>query len=143
MLNEAGPGERTYAIIFDKGDEVYSGLTRWVKEHGIKAAHFSGIGAFETAMLGYFDRSRKDYRKISFDEQVEVLTLSGDVALSDGEPKIHAHVIIGKSDGSAHGGHLLEAQVWPTLEVILIESNRAMRRRFDPEVGLALIDLDA
>ena len=89
--------------------------------------------------LGYFDRDQKDYRKIPITEQVEVLSLLGDVALDNEQPKLHAHVVVGKSDGTAHGGHLLSAHVWPTLEVILTESPSHLRRRTDRESGLALI----
>jgi predicted DNA-binding protein with PD1-like motif len=92
--------------------------------------------------LGYFDWRRKDYQKIPLREQVEVLSLLGDVALDEkGGPKIHAHVVVGRSDGNAHGGHLLEAHVRPTLEVILVESPRHLQRRHDPESGLGLIRL--
>ena len=74
-------------------------------------------------------------------EQVEVVSLIGDVALDESEPKVHAHVVVGKSDGTAYGGHLLEAYVRPTLEVVLVESPAHLRRRVDRESGLALIDL--
>ena len=90
--------------------------------------------------LGYFDRKARDYKKIPLREQVEVLSLIGDVALDRGEPKVHAHVVVGRADGEARGGHLLEACVWPTLEVVLTESPRHLRKRHDPETGLALID---
>lgn len=69
-----------------------------------------------------------------------MLSLVGDLARGErGEPKLHAHVVIGKSDGTAHGGHLMEAVVRPTLEVILIESPQYLQRQHDPETGLALI----
>jgi predicted DNA-binding protein with PD1-like motif len=109
----------------------------------VAAAHFTAIGAFSEVTLGYFDRARKDYTKIPMREQVEVLSLVGDIARQDGEPKLHAHVVVGKADGTAHGGHLLDARVWPTLELILTESPKALARRSDRESGLALIDLDA
>ena len=134
-------GQKTWALIFDKGDEVIAQLTEFAKRERLGAAHFTAIGAFSEVMLGYFDRDRKDYRKIPVKEQVEVLSLAGDVALQDGAPKIHAHVVVGKSDGSAHGGHVLDARVWPTLELILTESPRRLARRSDPESGLALIDV--
>jgi len=70
-----------------------------------------------------------------------VLTVAGDIALHEGEPKIHAHVVVGKVDGSAHGGHVLDARVWPTLELVLTESPRTLARRSDPATGLALIDV--
>ena len=133
--------QKTYALIFDKGDEVVTELLAFAKAHDLGAAHFTAIGAFSRATLGYFDRERKDYTKIPVAEQVEVLSLVGDVAQQEGEPKIHAHVVVGKRDGTAHGGHLLEARVWPTLELILTESPRTLARRSDRESGLALIDL--
>ena len=86
---------------------------------------------------------RKEYKKIPVREQVEVLSMNGDITIQGGSPKIHAHVVIGKSDGTAHGGHLMEAHVFPTLELILMESPKFMMRRFDAETGLALIDVDA
>jgi hypothetical protein len=132
--------QSTYAVIFDKNEEFIGGLTSWAKENKLGGSHFTAIGAFRDATLGYFDREKKDYRKISVYEQVEVLSLIGDVALNEGTPQVHAHVVVGKADGSAHGGHILEARVWPTLEVILTESPKHLRRKFDPETGLALIE---
>jgi predicted DNA-binding protein with PD1-like motif len=92
-------------------------------------------------VLGYFDWLKKDYTRIPIEEQVEVLALVGDIALNDGEPKLHPHVVVSKADGTAHGGHLLEAHVRPTLEVIITESPTHLHRRSDPETGLALIRL--
>jgi uncharacterized protein len=130
----------TYAVIFDKGEEFIAGLTAWAKENNLGGSHFTAIGAFREVTLGYFDRDKKDYRKIPVREQVEVLSLIGDIALKDGIPQVHAHVVVGKFDGSAHGGHILEARVWPTLEVMLTESPKHLRRKYDPETGLSLID---
>jgi predicted DNA-binding protein with PD1-like motif len=141
MLN--AQGEKTFAVIFETDDEVMAGLKRFAQEHGLGASHFTAIGAFSTVTLGYFDRQRREYQQIPIREQVEVLSLLGDVALKDGAPEVHAHVVVGKSDGTAHGGHLLEARVWPTLEVILTESPVHLRRRMDEASGLALIDPDA
>ena len=138
LLAAAGP--RTWALIFDKGDEPVAGLTAFAKAQKLGAAHFTAIGAFSDVTLGYFDRAKRDYKKIPLHEQVEVLSLLGDVALDKSEPKVHAHVVVGRADGEARGGHLLEAHVWPTLEVVLVESPRHLRKRHDPETGLALID---
>ena len=132
--------EKTYAVIFDKGDELMARLLEFVQQEGITAAHFTAIGAFQRATLGYFDRQGKEYKKIPIQEQVEVLSLIGDVAIADDKPQIHAHVVVGTSEGMARGGHILEAQVWPTLEVILTEEPAYLRKRHDPETGLALID---
>src|SRR5206468_10133369 len=98
---------------------------------------------FNDVVLGFFQLARKEYKKIPIHEQVEVLSLAGDVSLKDEMPSIHAHVVVGKSDGTAHGGHLIEAHVFPTLELILVESPKYLTRRFDKETGFALINLDA
>jgi predicted DNA-binding protein with PD1-like motif len=134
-------GEKTYVLILDKDDEVVAELTAFARAQRLAAAHFTAIGAFSEVTLGYFERDRRDYRKIPLREQVEVLSLIGDVALDGDEPKLHAHVVVGRADGTAHGGHLIEGRVWPTLEVVLAESPRHLHRRRDPETGLALIRL--
>jgi predicted DNA-binding protein with PD1-like motif len=141
---ESRDGRRTFAIVFGTGDEVASGLFAFANEHGVGGAYFTGIGALREVTLGYWDWEAKDYRRIPVREQVEVLSLAGNVALTpDGSPKVHAHVVVGKADGTAHGGHLLEGHVRPTLEVMLVESPRHLRRTHDPETGLALIDVGA
>lgn len=133
--------QKTYALIFDKDDEVIAGLTSFAKQQSLGASHFTAIGAFRDLTFGYFNRDKKDYDKIPVNEQVEALSVMGDIALNKGEPKIHAHVVVGKRDGSTLGGHLVQAHVWPTLEVVLTESPRHLRRKTDEETGLALIEL--
>jgi uncharacterized protein len=135
-------GTRTFVVVFDKGDEAKAGLTAFAQENQVSAAQITGVGAFSRAVLGYFDRQNKEYQRIPVDEQVEVLSLVGDVALKpDGAPEVHAHVVVGRSDGTTLGGHLLEADVWPTLEVVLTDTPQHLRKKHDPETGLALIDL--
>jgi uncharacterized protein len=131
--------ERTFALVFDTGEEPMGLLARFAQEHNIEAAHFTAIGAFSEVVVAYFDWEKKDYLRIPIREQVEVLALVGDVAVSESKPKIHAHVVLGKRDATAHGGHLMEARVRPTLEVILTESASTLARRHDPASGLALI----
>jgi uncharacterized protein len=135
-------GERTFVLIFETGDEVAAGLADFARREQLAAGHFTAIGALRDVTLGYLDWEKKEYRKNPLREQVEVLSLIGDVALGeDGKPAVHAHIVIGRSDGAARGGHLLEAHVRPTLEVVLVESPAHLHRRFDPESGLALIRL--
>jgi predicted DNA-binding protein with PD1-like motif len=133
---------KTFVLIFDTGDEVTSGLAEFVRSHRVGAAHFTAIGALKAVTLGYFNWEKKDYQKIPMHEQVEVLSLVGDVALGeDGKPAVHAHIVVGRSDGTAHGGHLLEAHVRPTLELVLVQSPAHLQKRHDPTSGLALIRL--
>lgn len=134
-------GQKTFALIFEKGDEFIDELTSFARENELGGSHFTAIGAFRDVMLGYFDREAKKYKQIPLVEQVEVLSLIGDIAVKDTMPQVHAHVVLGKADGTAHGGHILEAHVWPTLEVVLSESPKHLHRKIDPETGLALIEV--
>jgi predicted DNA-binding protein with PD1-like motif len=139
---ESHDGRRTFAVVFDTGDEVTSGLLDFARQHAVAGAYFTAIGAFREVTLGYWRWETKKYERIPVREQVEVLSLAGNVALGpDGGPKVHAHVVVGKADGTAHGGHLLEGYVRPTLEVMLVESVQHLRRTHDPATGLALLDV--
>ena len=140
LLEPYGP--KTFALVFDAGDEAMAGLLSFAKEHNVAGAHFTGLGAFERVVLGYYDWEKKEYLKIAVDEQVEALSLIGDVALEKNQPKIHAHLVVGKRGGATAGGHFLEGHVRPTLEVILTETPAHLTREFDPKSGLALIRLE-
>ena len=134
---------RVYAVIFATGEDPVAGLTRFAEAEQLDAASFTAIGAFSEATLGYFEWQKKDYERIPVREQTEVLSLLGDIAREEGGGrKVHAHVVLGKRDGSAVGGHLLAAAVRPTLEVVLDASPGCLKRRHDPASGLALIKID-
>lgn len=137
LLNDGK--RRTRAIIFDTDDAVVEGLERFARDNRLQGAHFTAIGAFRNAILFYFDWETREYQKIPVDEQVEVLSLIGNIAEMDGKPKVHTHVTLGRHDGSTRGGHLKEAHVRPTLELILTEEPEPLRREHDPETGLTLI----
>lgn len=135
-------GRRTFVLVCDHGDDPVKALTQVAKRLDLSAASLTGIGAFSGVTLGFFDRARRDYTRRVIREQVEVVSLIGNIALDRGEPRLHAHVVVGRADGSALGGHLLGASVDPTLEVMLSESPAFLRRKTDPATGLALLDLD-
>lgn len=132
-------GERVYAVIFSKGDEVLSGLTDFAKQYHVGDAHFTGIGAVSSALTAWFDLDRKLYHPLPINEQVEVLSMIGDIATFQGKPVIHTHVVLGKRDGTTAGGHLFEAHVNPTLEVFVTADDTPLNKRDDPS-GLRLID---
>ena len=142
LLGEHG-GLRTFVLVLSTGDEAMAALTAFAGEHQLRATQFTAIGAFSRVVVAYFDWTTKQYRNISIAEQVEVLSLVGDITLESGKPKVHAHVVVGKADATAHGGHLVEGLVRPTLEVLMTETPAHLRRRFDPQSGLALIDPEA
>ena len=139
LLHEHG-GQRTFALVLSSGDEAMTAIARFAREHHLHATQFTAIGAFSRVTVAYFDWATKDYRNIPIGEQVEVLSLMGDITLDDGKHKVHAHIVVGKADATAHGGHLIEGHVRPTLEILLTEVPSHLCRRFDPQSGLALID---
>jgi predicted DNA-binding protein with PD1-like motif len=133
-------GQRTFVVVLDSGEEVMECLQRFVGEHRIFAGQITAIGALRDVVLSYFDWNTKDYLHIPVNEQVEVASLIGDVAQDpSGQPALHIHLVVGKRDGSAMAGHLARAHVRPTLEVIVTESPAYLRKRKDPQTGLALI----
>jgi len=140
----AGNPAPVHVVILDSGEEAFASLTKFANEAKLSAASLTAIGAFERATIGWFDLASKSYRKIEVNEQCEVLSASGDVALGDdGKASLHVHVVLGLSDGSTRGGHFLSAIVRPTLEVVLTEAPVRLRRRKRPELGIALVDLDS
>lgn len=145
----AGGATATWVAILDQGEEAFSALSDWAVRQQVSAAQVTAVGAFERAVVGWFDRAAKDYRRIIVAQQCEVLSLIGDIALGEsrdgsgpGQPQPHVHVVLGLHDGTTRGGHLLEGRVWPTLEVIIREAPAELPKTYRPDVSLALIDLD-
>ena len=132
----------TYVVVCDPGDEAVAALTQFARAEDLEAASIAAVGAFEHAVVGWFDRAAKDYRRIRVDEQCEVLSLLGDVAEGQDGPILHMHTVLGLSDGTTRGGHLLEGKVFPTLEVVVTETPAELRKIMRPDLGIAVIDLD-
>jgi len=135
--------ERTFALILDTGDEIVSCLERFAVEAELSASRLTAIGALHDVTLGYFDWDRKSYRPHRYAEQLEVLSLVGDIAMDGESPKVHAHIVLGRGDCSTLGGHLLRGIVRPTLEILVTDAPAHLRRVHDPESGLALIRVEA
>jgi hypothetical protein len=134
---------RTFVLIGEIGDDALKAINAFARDQNVSAAQITAVGAFRQATVGWFDRATKDYRRIHLDEQCELLSLVGDIALgADGSPVAHLHAVLGLCDGQVRGGHLLEGEVWPTLEVLIRDTAAHLRKTYRPELGLALIDLD-
>ena len=137
-------GQRIFVIILEPGEEAFSTISDFAVKEQFSAASLTALGAFSEATVGWFDFAGKTYRSIPVAQQCEVLSALGDIAIDDnGKPSLHVHVVLGLSDGSTRGGHLLEGFVRPTLEVTLVETPAHLRRKKRPELGIALIDLAA
>jgi len=129
-----------YLLVFHTGQHVMKGLLAFARKHDLVAGHVTGIGAISDAVIGYFDPQANKYLQNRQDEQAELLSLTGNLALNDNAPFFHVHVALGLRDGSARGGHLFEATVRPTVELVLTTSPRPVRREVDRETGLPLLD---
>jgi predicted DNA-binding protein with PD1-like motif len=138
------PGEtRVWIAVLAEGEEAKQSLLDIAKKEKIEDASFVALGAFAKATVAYFDWQKKKYQDIPVDEQVEVISLIGDIVPDEkGKASLHAHTVLGRSDGSTRGGHLQEGHVRPTLEITITETPGHLTRRKHPELGLALIEAD-
>lgn len=133
---------KTFVVILDTGDEILSSLKDFVHTEHLAGSSFKAIGALSDVELGWFNWESKKYQTaVKLEEQVELLSLIGDIALKDNEPQIHAHLVIGRQDGTAHGGHLLHATVRPTCEIVITEAPQHLQKEIDPDSGIALVRL--
>ena len=138
LLHEANQLRR-YLLVFSTNDQVNETILDFATEEQIHSAQLSGIGGFSSVTLGYFDWNTKEYKPIKIDEQVEVVSFQGNLSMFEGNPKLHVHAAIGKSDGSAWAGHLLDAVVRPTLELFVTVFPGEIERVMDRESKIPLI----
>jgi predicted DNA-binding protein with PD1-like motif len=139
MRNANATGTREFLIICDKGDELPGALLDFARRHAVGAASFHAIGAFRDATIAYWNAETKKYEEIPVQEQVEVLSMMGNILPSSEDLKLHAHTTLGKRDGSTIGGHFVRGVVFPTLEIFLSECVTNVQRKKDPETGLWLL----
>jgi predicted DNA-binding protein with PD1-like motif len=139
LLSTSGP--RSFLLVFEQGEEVHDGVLRFAEQHRILGAEVRAISALQNVVFAFFDRTSKKYVETAVREQVEVVGLSGNIAWKDARPKLHAHIVVTKRDGTAQGGHLIKGEVWPTLEMFINETPAGLQRTQDEETGLALLDL--
>lgn len=134
-------GPDTWVVVCDTDDDIVAALRQVAAQEGLRSSRLQGIGGLRAATVGYFDTDRNQYQPIHVEEQTEILSLLGDITDDGaGAPQVHAHVVLGRRDGTTVGGHLLAGTVRPTGELLLTEAPRELRRRHDPATGLALID---
>jgi predicted DNA-binding protein with PD1-like motif len=139
LISTDGP-TKTYAIIFSPGDEILSGLQEFATKYNIQSARFTAIGDAKSVKFGWYDKSRKMFKVTSLNTYAEITSLIGDIALKDGKPVVHAHIALATEDGIVHGGHLLEAFIEPTLEVMMTVEPVPLNKKLDPQFGINVID---
>jgi len=123
-----------------KGEDMLDSLTAFIRENEIKSGFINGIGALSTTQLGYFDGT--DYQKFVITENVELTSLTGNIALLNGQPMLHIHALVSDPSGVTNGGHVFSGCIIdPTGEFIIHEFQEHMKRSLDPSSGLNLLDL--
>ena len=133
--------EKDYFINIAKDEKVIETLTGICKERGIRNAKLSGIGAVKKTEIGAYDLPEKEYIKKEYPEILELLSFEGNVSLKDGDPFIHAHVVLSDHQMKTFGGHLFETTVGVAGEFFLREFDGNAYRELDPDIGLACICL--
>lgn len=131
---------KNHVLVLKTGDDALAAITKFAKRNKIEGASFSAIGAFREATIAFWNWDTKEYEHIEVAEQVEVLTLTGNVSRAGDQVKLHSHVTLGRRDGATVGGHLVRAIVRPTLEVFLIDYGIRLTRSKDLTTGLWLLD---
>jgi predicted DNA-binding protein with PD1-like motif len=141
MIAGEGGGPRSWALIFAKGDKVMSGLLGWAEREKIAGVHPTATGALSSALFGRFDVQQRAYRNIRIDDQVECISLIGDIGLVNDKPALHVHGCVGLPDGAVKGGHLLHATTFPALEMFATEAAVPLPKQENPETSLELFGL--
>ena len=128
-----------YIIKIERGEEVMATLTSFCEQEGIKNALLTGIGAVEWVSCGYYELSTKKYHFTEYDEMVEVISMTGNVALKEGRPFLHVHAVFTDTKNKAFGGHVQEMRVGVVLEVVLTPLSSSIVRELDEDIGLFLM----
>jgi uncharacterized protein len=139
LLSE-NAGVKKYVIVLTRGDEVMSGLTDFARENKVTSASFTAIGAFSHATVAWFADGRKEFKLIPIKQQVELVSMIGNITLSGDQPVVHTHVAVASSDGTVRGGHVINAFVFPTLELFMTVYPTPLHKELDEATGLKLID---
>lgn len=128
-------------IKLEKGEDLLETLNSIVERENIEAGFFTGIGALSKVRMGIFTQGK--YEEITIEDELEIVSLLGNISLKDGKPFVHAHITVSKKGGEAFGGHLLsESIISVTCEIFLVRLKNPIKRELDKELKLYLLDLD-
>jgi hypothetical protein len=142
MPNE-GWIEEVYIFRLEEGMDLLQEILRIAREKRIESGMLMAIGALKGARFGFYTCGREVYKYMELDKHLELLSCVGNIALRDGEPTVHAHMVLGDEEGRSYGGHLMEGTVVsPTAELhILTIGGLSLTRHFDARTGLALLSV--
>ena len=132
--------DNTIFARIDKGEELLEQLKEIALQEHIKLASVSALGAINDFTVGVFKTAEKKYDANEFQGYYEITSLTGTITTKDGEFYAHLHMSAGDTEGRVLGGHLNEAVISATCELVLEIMDGTVERRFDPETGLNLME---
>lgn len=130
-----------YIVRLATGEEIHASLKELATLERIDAAGIEGIGAVYDAVLGYFDRETREYLRKHVPEEMEILSLAGNLSVKESQPFAHVHAVLGGRNYEAVAGHLFEGKTGATCEIIVRPLKGFVQRTLDPATGLYLLDL--
>ncbi|MBI2109500.1 MAG: DNA-binding protein [Parcubacteria group bacterium] len=133
-----------YILKLERGEKVVETITQFCKDHTITSGIFHGIGAVKNTTIGYYSLKKREYFFKSISEDMEVASMTGNIALVDEQPFLHTHAVLSKMDETLAciGAHIKEAEVAVTLEVFLINYEVSIKRELDKNIGLKLLKFE-
>jgi hypothetical protein len=131
-------GAHEIVVRLDDGDELVSSLKGVCEKEGVKSAFVSGIGAARRAEIAHYDTKEKKYNVKRFEGMLEIVSLSGNIAMLDGKSAAHLHIAISRHDYSTISGHLMSAEIYPTCEILILPYSVQIERKHDEKTGLNL-----
>ena len=139
LFSRQGPGK--FVIRLEKGDDILPSIRKFAAGNRIGAAMFEGIGSLNTANLGHYDFQTRNYKFEVFSEDLEILSLSGNISSMNKAPLPHAHVTLGRRDFTVIGGHLDDGSFANMVEIGLSSLPGKLAKSRDEDVGLNLLQL--
>ena len=136
---EVGGGR--YVLSLDNHVEISAAMKAFCEEKGIYAGTVYGLGAVNKAIFRYLNPETMKYVDKTFEEQMEITNLTGNISSKDGQVYLHLHITASRSDYSCIGGHLLTAWISGACELIVEAFDATIGRRLDPDLGINLYDL--
>jgi uncharacterized protein len=130
-----------WAIRLEDGDDILLSLRKFVESKGIKAGLLEGIGSLKKVRLGYYDFETRKYSWQTFEEDMEILNLTGNVSIKDATYLPHVHVSLGRKDFSVLGGHLDEGSEANMVEVFVRKLPGELVKAHDEKIGLNVLQL--
>ena len=131
--------EHVCVVRLDPGEEILEQVKAVSLREGIRLATVQGLGAVNEITVGVFDTASKEYHANHFHGSYEIVSLTGTISTLDGAYYCHLHMSAGDDRGHVVGGHLNEARVSATAELVITILPGTVDRAFSPEIGLNLL----